>query len=50
VLFVDLTESQVDYRIFEGFGHNDSTMMNMPLLLEWTRARFASEPATTSCP
>ncbi len=42
-------ESQVDYRVFEGFGHNDSTLMNMPLMLEWTAARFAGEPAMTTC-
>ncbi|MDH3202361.1 MAG: lipase family protein [Myxococcales bacterium] len=41
--------SRVDYRVFEGFGHNDSTLMNMPLMLEWTAARFAGEPATTTC-
>ena len=41
--------SQVDYRVFEGFGHNDSTLMNMPLMLEWTAARFAGEPAMTTC-
>ncbi len=42
--------SQVDYRVFEGFGHNDSTLMNIPLMLEWTAARFSGAPATTTCP
>lgn len=41
--------SQVDYRVFEGFGHNESTKENMPLLMEWTAARFAGDPATTTC-
>lgn len=51
VLFGNLCAigSQVDYRVFEGFGHNDSTLMNLPLILEWTAARFAGEPATTTC-
>jgi pimeloyl-ACP methyl ester carboxylesterase len=40
---------EVDYRVFEGFGHNDSTLQNMPLMLEWTAARFAGEPAATTC-
>ena len=42
--------SQTDYRVFEGFGHNDSTLQNMPLMLEWTAARFAGDPAATTCP
>lgn len=41
--------NQTDYRVFEGYGHNDSTAKNMPLMLEWTAARFAGEPAATSC-
>jgi len=41
--------NQVDYRVFEGYSHNDSTQKNMPLMLEWTAARFAGEPAATSC-
>jgi hypothetical protein len=36
-------------RIFEGYGHNDSTQKNMPLMLEWTAARFAGESAVTTC-
>lgn len=39
----------LDYRVFEGFTHNDSTAMNMPLMLEWTAARFAGEPAASTC-
>ncbi len=41
--------NELDYRVFEGFGHNDSTFQNMPLMLEWTAARFAGEPAATTC-
>lgn len=41
--------NQVDYRLFPGLGHNDSTQMNMPLMLEWTAARFAGELAATTC-
>ncbi|MEM7139281.1 MAG: lipase family protein [Myxococcota bacterium] len=41
--------TSVDYRVFEGFSHNDSTAMNMPLMLEWTAARFAGEPAGITC-
>jgi len=40
---------EVDYRVFPGFGHNDSTQKNMPLMLEWTAARFAGDPAATTC-
>jgi len=40
---------EVDYQVFEGYGHNDSTQKNMPLMLEWTAARFAGEPAATTC-
>ncbi len=40
---------EVDYRVFEGFGHNDSTLQNMPLMLEWTAARFSGQPAATTC-
>ena len=43
-------EREVDYRTFEGFSHNDSTQKNVPLMLEWTAARFAGEPAATTCP
>ena len=43
-------ERELDYRTFEGSGHNDSTQQNMPLMLEWTAARFAGEPAATTCP
>ena len=39
----------LDYRVFEGFSHNDSTAMNMPLMLEWTAARFAGEAANSTC-
>ena len=51
VLYGRLCEigSQTDYRVFEGFGHNDSTLKNMPLMLEWTAARFAGDPAATTC-
>ena len=41
--------NEVDYRVFPGYGHNDSTEKNMPLMLEWTAARFAGEPASTTC-
>jgi pimeloyl-ACP methyl ester carboxylesterase len=41
--------NQTDYRVFDGYSHNDSTQKNMPLMLDWTRARFAGEPAATSC-
>lgn len=40
---------EVDYQVFEGYGHNDSTLKNMPLMLEWTAARLAGEPAATTC-
>lgn len=40
---------ELDYRVFPGFGHNDSTLMNMDLMLEWTADRFAGRPATTTC-
>ncbi|MEM9729922.1 MAG: lipase family protein [Myxococcota bacterium] len=39
----------VDYRLFEGFSHNDSTALNMPLMLEWTAARFDGAAAATTC-
>ncbi len=41
--------NETDYRVFEGYGHNDSTLKNMPLMLEWTAARFAGESAITTC-
>lgn len=40
---------EVDYQVFPGYGHDDSTRKNMPLMLDWTAARFAGEPAATSC-
>ncbi|MDH3652959.1 MAG: lipase family protein [Myxococcales bacterium] len=40
---------EIDYQVFPGFGHNDSTQQNMTLMLDWTAARFAGEPAATSC-
>lgn len=40
---------EIDYQVFPGFGHNDSTQQNMGLMLDWTEARFAGEPAATSC-
>ena len=44
-----LIGDEVDYRVFEDFGHNDSTQQNMPLMLGWTETRFAGEPAATTC-
>lgn len=41
--------TSADYRVFEGFSHNDSTAMNMPLMLEWTAARFSGEAAGSTC-
>lgn len=41
--------TELDYRVFDGFSHNDSTALNMPLLLEWTAARFAGTAAGTTC-
>ena len=41
--------NQVDYRVFEGYSHNDSTQKNMPLMLERTAARFVGKPAATTC-
>ncbi len=41
--------NELEYLVFDGYGHNDSTQKNMPLMLDWTRARFAGEPAATSC-
>ena len=40
----------VDYRVFAGQGHNDSTAKHMPEILAWTAARFAGEPAASTCP
>ena len=40
---------ELDYQVFPDFGHNDSTQQNMPLMLDWTAARFAGQPASTSC-
>ncbi len=40
---------EIDYQVFPDFGHNDSTEQNMSLMLDWTAARFAGEPAATSC-
>jgi pimeloyl-ACP methyl ester carboxylesterase len=40
---------ELDYRVFPEFGHNDSTLMNMDLMLEWTADRFAGLPAATTC-
>ena len=41
--------NETDYRVFEGYGHDDSTRKNMPLMLQWTADRFAGLPAATSC-
>jgi pimeloyl-ACP methyl ester carboxylesterase len=41
--------NELEYEVFPGFGHDDSTRMNMPQMLTWTAARFAGEPATTTC-
>jgi pimeloyl-ACP methyl ester carboxylesterase len=41
--------NELEYLVFDGYGHNDSTQRNMPLMLDWTRARFAGEPAARSC-
>lgn len=40
---------EVEYEVFPGFGHDDSTRMNMSDMLAWTAARFAGEPAATTC-
>lgn len=41
--------SPVDYRVFEGLGHDETSRANVPLMLEWTAERFAEEQATTTC-
>lgn len=40
--------NQVEYEVFPGFGHHDSTRMNMAEMLAWTSDRFADEPAATT--
>ena len=40
---------EVEYEVFSGFGHDDSTRMNIADMLAWTAARFAGEPAATTC-
>ena len=44
------TGSQTDYRVFEGFGHGASYVLNFDTMLEWTNARFAGEAASDTCP
>lgn len=41
--------TEVDYRVLEGLGHDESSRASVPLLLEWTGARFAGEPASPTC-
>ncbi len=41
--------NQVEYEVFPGFGHDDSTRQNIDDMLAWTAARFAGEPATSTC-
>jgi pimeloyl-ACP methyl ester carboxylesterase len=41
--------NEVEYEVFPGFGHDDSTRMNMADMLAWTADRFAGEPAATTC-
>ena len=42
--------TEVEYRVFAGQGHNESTARHMPEILAWTAARFSGEPAATTCP
>jgi pimeloyl-ACP methyl ester carboxylesterase len=41
--------NEVEYEVFPGFGHDDSTRMNMADMLAWTADRFAGEPAARTC-
>lgn len=41
--------NEVEYQVFPGFGHDDSTRMNMDDMLAWTADRFTGEPAATTC-
>jgi pimeloyl-ACP methyl ester carboxylesterase len=41
--------NEMEYEVFPGFGHDDSTRMNMAGMIEWSAARFAGEPAATTC-
>lgn len=41
--------SEPDYRVFEGLGHDETSMANVPLMVEWTQARFAGEATTSTC-
>lgn len=41
--------SLVDYRVFEGLDHNETSRANVPLMLEWTAERFEGVDATTTC-
>jgi dipeptidyl aminopeptidase/acylaminoacyl peptidase len=51
VLYDRLCEigDEVEYTVFPGYGHDDSTRQNMDDMLAWTAARFAGEAATTTC-
>lgn len=41
--------SRPEYRVFQGLGHDETSRASVPLILEWTEARFAGEPAVSSC-
>lgn len=41
--------SHPDYRVFRGLEHDETTGSNVPLMLDWTAARFAGEAASTTC-
>lgn len=41
--------NEMEYEVFPGFGHDDSTRQNIDDMLAWTAARFAGEPATSTC-
>ena len=40
----------LDYRVYEGQSHNDSSALHMDEFFAFTRARLAAEPATSTCP
>lgn len=41
--------TEVDYRVFEGLGHDETSKANVALMLEWTAARFAGNSTSPTC-
>jgi len=41
--------SEVDYRVLQGLGHDETSRVHVPTVIEWIGERFAGQAASSAC-